>query len=136
MISCTGTRPTNIGVLNGKLTPCPEKPNCVSSQADDAKHFSEFFAYTTEKSVAFNCLKEIISTQKRTFIVSETANYLHVEYKTACFRFVDDVEFFFPDNEPVVHFRSASRLGYSDLGVNKRRIEEIRMLFTEMIKDR
>ncbi len=136
IIGCTGTRPTSIGIVNGGLTPCPAKPNCVSSQAKDKKHFSESFPYTTEKSVAFNCLKEIISGQKRTTIVFETDSYLHVEYKTACLGFVDDAEFYFPENESVVHFRSASRLGYSDLGVNKKRIEGLRTLFNEKLKDK
>lgn len=134
MIGCTGTRPTTIGINNGSLSPCPAKPNCVASQAADEKHFSESFQYTTEKSVAIKCLKEIILSQPRTTIVSETDNYLYAEYTTACFRFVDDVEFYFPENEQVIHFRSASRLGYSDLGVNKKRIEAIRLLLTEMLK--
>ncbi len=134
IFGCSGSRPTNLGVDNGGLTPCPEKPNCVSSQAKDNKHFCESFPYSIEKSVAFNCLKEIISAQKRTTIVFETDNYLHVEFKTALFRFVDDVEFYFPENEPVVHFRSASRLGHSDFGVNKKRIENIRILFIEKLQ--
>ena len=136
IIGCAGTRPTSIGVYSGSLTPCPEKPNCVSSHAKDKKHFSESFPYTTEKSVAFNCLKEIISGQTRTTIVSETDNYLHVEYKTAFFGFVDDAEFYFPENESVVHIRSASRLGYSDLGVNRKRMEGLRALFIEKLKDK
>lgn len=134
IMGCTGTRPTTLGINNGNLSPCPEKPNCISSQAADENHFSEFFQYTSDKSVAFNTLKKIIIAQPRTKIVSETDNYIYAEYTTAIFRFVDDVEFYFPDNEQIVHFRSASRLGHSDLGVNKKRIEGIRLLFTEMLK--
>ena len=134
IVGCTGTRPSSLGVHDGLLNPCPKKPNCVSSQEEDEKHYSESFSYDTEKSMAFNYLKEIVSAQKRTEIVSETSNYLHVEFKTAFFRFVDDVEFYFPDNTSIVHFRSASRLGYSDFGVNKKRIENIRTLFSEKLK--
>lgn len=136
MIGCSGTRPTNIGINNGSLSPCPSKPNCITSQAADEEHFSESFQYSVDKSVALNILKKIILSQPRTKIVSETDNYLYAEYTTACFRFVDDVEFYFPENEQVVHFRSASRLGHSDLGVNKKRIESIRLLFTEMLNDK
>ncbi len=133
MIGCTGTRPPNIGINNASLSPCPAKPNCVSSQAEDEKHFSEPFQYLSDRSVALNILKKIILSQPRSKIESETDNYLYAEYSTACFRFVDDVEFYFPENEQIVHFRSASRLGYSDFGVNKKRIEKIRLLFTEMM---
>lgn len=136
IIGCTGKRPTNIGVHDGSLIPCPSKPNCVSSTAADEKHFSESFQYATDRTTAIQCLKEIILSQKRTKIVKETDDYLHAEYTTACMRFVDDVEFYFPPNEPVVHFRSASRLGYSDLGVNRKRIEGLRLLFSEMIKSK
>lgn len=134
IIGCTGTRPSNLGVVNGSLSPCPDKPNCISSQAPDEDHFSESFSYSGNKSAALACLRKIITAQKRTKIVKETENYIYAEYTTALFRFVDDVEFYLPDNESVVHFRSASRLGHSDLGVNKKRIEEIRLLFTEMMK--
>jgi len=66
----------------------------------------------------------------RAEIATDKENFLHVEFTSKIFRFVDDVEFYF--NEPgVIHFRSASRIGHSDMGVNRHRIEEIRHLFTK-----
>ena len=53
-------------------------------------------------------------------------DYLYAEYSSALFGFVDDVEFYFPPETHIIHVRSASRLGHSDLGVNRKRIEAIR----------
>jgi len=66
---------------------------------------------------------------KRTTIVAEKEDYLHAEAKSLIFRFVDDVEFYFPATEKLIHVRSASRVGHSDLGVNRKRVEEIRSRF-------
>lgn len=75
-------------------------------------------------------LTAAIQSMPRRKIVIATENYLHVEFSSAIFRFVDDVEFFLDDATQTIHFRSASRLGYSDLGVNRKRMEEIRRRFT------
>ncbi|SLM28755.1 conserved exported hypothetical protein [Desulfamplus magnetovallimortis] len=133
MLGCGGTAPSS-SVKTGELAPCPGKPNCVSSLAEDKKHFIEPFSYTSGKKEAMEELKAIISKQKRMTIVSETENYLHVESRTKFFKFVDDVEFYFPDDEQIIHIRSASRLGYSDLGVNRKRMEGIRELFIKKTK--
>ena len=69
----------------------------------------------------------------RVTIVSERADYLHVEFRSALFRFVDDVEFFVVPSEQAIHFRSASRVGHGDLGVNRRRMELIRQRFAEVV---
>ena len=71
-------------------------------------------------------LRKIILQMKRTKIVTETKNYLHAEFASAIWRFVDDVEFSFDDHAKLIHVRSASRLGYSDFGVNRKRVEAIR----------
>lgn len=130
IISCAGQRPSNIGVNNGHLADCPSKPNCYCSQATDADHVVAPFTYKGEKKDAFLQLKKIVASHKRASIVAETDNYLHIEYKSAIMGFVDDLEFYFPD-EKVIHVRSASRLGYSDFGVNLDRIELFRKLFEQ-----
>ena len=131
--ACAGKRPANLGFRSGHLADCPETPNCVSSQATDKDHFIEPFSYTGDKKEAFQRLKKIIESEERTRIITESENYLHVEFTTAIMRFVDDVEFYFPD-EPLIHVRSASRVGYSDLGVNRRRVEHLRELFSSPSK--
>jgi uncharacterized protein (DUF1499 family) len=127
--ACAGKRPINLGVRSGHLLECPGTPNCVSSQATDEDHYIASFTYSGDKKDAFLRLKKIIESEERTKIITENENYLHAEFTTAIMRFVDDVEFYFPD-EPLIHVRSASRVGYSDLGVNRKRVEHLRELFS------
>lgn len=129
MVACAGKRPVNLGVHDGRLTDCPSSPNCVSSQAADPGHGIAPFRYTGEREDAFKRLKAVVKAYERTTVVAERDDYLHVEFKTAIMGFVDDVEFYFPA-EKVIHVRSASRLGYSDLGVNRKRVEKLRQMFT------
>ncbi len=124
-----GKRPTNLGVNAGKLTPCPESPNCVCSQNQDALHKIAPLTYTASKSAAISQLKEVILSLPRTKIITETEDYLYAEFTTSLMKFVDDVEFYADDAAKVIHVRSASRLGQSDLGVNRDRIEGIRTKF-------
>jgi len=124
--ACSGTRPDNLGVKNGRLLPCPPTPNCVSSQSTDKEHAIEPLRYTSSTPEAMAELKKIIQQMKRTAIVSETNDYLYIEFTSAMWRFVDDVEFWFDENAHVIQVRSASRMGKSDMGVNRKRIEEIR----------
>lgn len=126
--SCAGQRPANFGVHNGRLADCPTKPNCVSSQAIDESHTIAPFVYQKEKEAALKGLKKVIESFKRVTIVAERDNYLHVEFKTAIMGFIDNVEFYFPE-EKLIHVRSASQLGYSDLGVNRKRVEKLRDRF-------
>jgi len=128
--ACAGKRPVNIGIQNGRLADCPGTPNCVSSQATDESHSIASFTYSGDKKEAFLRLKKIIESEERTRIITESENYLHVEFTSAIMGFVDDVEFCFP-GEPLIHVRSASRLGYYDFGVNRKRVEHLRELFSE-----
>jgi apolipoprotein D and lipocalin family protein len=112
-----------------KLKPCPETPNCVPSLAEDKKHFIEPISYQGESAVARQELLGILDSLKRVRVVRIEDNYIHAEFVSSIFRFVDDVEFYFDETRKLVQVRSASRTGYSDLGVNRRRIEEIRKQF-------
>jgi uncharacterized protein (DUF1499 family) len=134
IFSCAGKQPDNTGVQNGKLAVCPDKPNCVSSQAADEKHAIAPLAYQGEKAASFDHLKNVINSYGGATIVEEKDNYLHVEFKSAVMGFVDDVEFYFP-KENIIEVRSASRLGYSDFGVNRKRMEQLRKLFTASPSD-
>ena len=128
MVSCAGQRPANLGVQNSRLTDCPSKPNCVNSQTMDEDHAVAPFQYEGKRKEAYNRLKKVVESFERTTIVEESENYLRMECRSAIMGFVDDVEFYFPE-EKVIHVRSASRLGYSDLGVNRKRVEKLRKLF-------
>jgi uncharacterized protein (DUF1499 family) len=126
LIGCSGVRPVNLGIKDGHLTPCPETPNCVSSQCTDKDHFVAPLPFSSSTSEAMADLKKIIFQMKRTKIVNETDYYLAVEFTSAFWRFVDDVEFLLDDTARTIHVRSASRMGRYDLGENRKRIEMIR----------
>ena len=110
------------------LSPCPDSPNCVSTQATDEGHAIMPFRYNKSRAEAKEALKAVINSLSRTKLIEEDESYLHYEFTSLLLRFVDDVEFLFDDDTKTVHFRSASRTGYSDLGVNRRRMEDLRAL--------
>ena len=122
---------SGLGIVDGRLAPCPNKPNCVSSQAaaSDKQHFIEALTYSGEPEQARQQLERAIAGMKRSRLVRREANYWRAEFTSALWRFVDDVEFLFDDHARRIDVRSASRVGYSDLGVNRKRIEEIRRRF-------
>jgi len=129
-----GSRPKTLGVQdNGGLAPCPESPNCVVSREDaDADHAIAPLVYTTDPATAMAHLKQVLQAQPRTEIITETENYLYAEARSRLMGFVDDVEFYLDAPKSVIQVRSASRLGQSDLGVNRDRIETIRSQFTRL----
>jgi uncharacterized protein (DUF1499 family) len=128
LFSFSGNRPTTLGVQNGQLAACPTSPNCVSSQssASDVEHSIAPIAYTGTASEAIAKLKSVVQAQERAKIVESTNDYLYAEFASKLMGFVDDVEFYADDSAKVLHVRSASRLGQSDLGVNRKRVEDIR----------
>ena len=71
-------------------------------------------------------LRAIIAEMPRTLILEETGDYLRVQFTTQILRFKDDVEFHLVTAGGIVHIRSASRVGYSDFGANRKRVEMIR----------
>lgn len=132
ILSCSSKRLNTIGIRDGKLAPCPKSPNCVSSMEEksDEQHYIEPFYYSDTDDEAKKRLIETIKTMKRTRITTEEENYIHAEFTSALFRFVDDVEFYFDRANNTIHVRSASRVGRSDLGVNRKRVETIRAAFS------
>jgi uncharacterized protein (DUF1499 family) len=130
LAACAGERPQNLGVHDGALVPCPAYPNCVSSRADDKRHRIEPLFFSDDPDAAFTRLKRILSLRTDTTIVKETDHYLWVEFRTRL-GFVDDGEFLLDPVGRCIQVRSASRLGYSDLGKNRARLEEIRSRIAE-----
>lgn len=122
----SGKRPADLGVRDGKLKPPPTTPNCVSSQVTEGYAAIAPLEYRTTREAALMALAEIVRATPRTLIVTQTNDYLHAEYTSALMGYVDDVEFYLPPDRKIVHVRSASRLGHSDLGVNRKRIEDVR----------
>ena len=127
-----GKQPTNLGVQSGQLAPCPSTPNCVSSQSQNAQNKIEPLTYNSSSAEAIANLKTVIKSLPKTKIITETENYLYAEFTSALMGFVDDVEFYLDEGAKTIHVRSASRLGQSDLGVNRKRIETIRTKLNEL----
>mgnify|MGYP001121365833 CR=1 FL=1 len=130
LFSFSGTRPDNLGVKDDALAPCPSSPNCVSSQSpqSDSEHYIEPIAIS-DSDAAMAQLVSIVAGLERTTIVTQSDSYLYAEFKTALMGFVDDVEFYLDKAAKIIHVRSASRLGKSDLGVNRKRVDDIRAQF-------
>ena len=126
LFSFSGTRPTNLGLNQNRFADCPSTPNCVSSFSSDPTHKIDPIRLTSDPEAAFADLKQVIESQPRTKIVQATDNYLYAEFTSKLMGFVDDVEFYLDKPAGVIQVRSASRLGESDLGVNRQRIETIR----------
>ncbi|MEM8861821.1 MAG: DUF1499 domain-containing protein [Chloroflexota bacterium] len=120
-------RPKKVG--NGTMAPCPDSPNCVSSKSTNDIHKIEPFEVDSDGGGAtLDRLQQVIQNMESSAVITKTDDYLYAEFRSPFWRFVDDVEFFAESD--VVHVRSASRLGYSDMGVNRKRVESIRRLMT------
>ena len=131
MFKLSGKRPANLGSKNGKLAPVVKKPNNVSSQADvgDRAHYVAPLKFTGDATVAFQKLLKMVQSQPRASVVTQDGQYLHAEFSSPLMGFVDDVEFLLAPEQGLIHVRSAARLGYSDLGVNRKRAESLRAQF-------
>lgn len=125
----TGKRPSDLGVRDGRLKAAPSSPNCVSSQALSAYHKIEPLAFKGNGKMAFDRLKSLVAELPRSEIIETSEKYLYAECKTKLLGFVDDVEFYLDEDAVSIHVRSASRLGRKDFGVNRARIETIRLNF-------
>jgi len=126
IIACSGTRPEGLGPAEGRLAPCPDTPNCVSSFAKDAEHRVEPLTFQGSPEKVRQAVLETLEQRDRVNLVTQKPHYLYAEFTSLIFRFVDDVEFLIDPESKTLHFRSASRIGRSDLGVNRERIESIR----------
>lgn len=128
--ACSGTPAENLGVHDGQLAPCPNSPNCVSSQASDADHKVDPLPLLGSAENTRETLLKLINSQPGARLVDQDTSYLRAEYTSDLLRFVDDVEFMITASD--VQVRSASRLGYSDLGVNRKRVEQLRQRMLQL----
>ncbi len=116
------------------LNPCPKTPNCVSSRSTNPKNSVEPFIFNCAAKTAMAVLKEILAGMPGTTLLYSGDTYIHAECKSLIFRFVDDLEFLLDKRKRLIHVRSASRTGYYDFGVNRRRVESIRKKWLQRLK--
>jgi uncharacterized protein (DUF1499 family) len=131
--SCSGSRPEKLGLKNKLFTPCPRSPNCVLSLKSDAKHRILPLAYAGSLEVAKERLNQVILSHENARIITQNGDYWHVEFTSRWMSFVDDVEFYFMESEELIHVRSASRMGYYDYEVNRKRVEKIWFRFEKLV---
>jgi uncharacterized protein (DUF1499 family) len=129
LIGCAAQREAPMPSPGELLAPCPSSPNCVSSLASDDGHRVAPLAYQGDPAAAMRRLRAVIAAMPRARIVSADDTALHAEFTSFLFRFVDDVDCVVDPKAGVIQIRSASRVGYSDLGVNRKRVEAIRAAF-------
>ena len=119
--------PMSASATPASLPPCPDTPNCVSSQAGDV----EPFRFSGPAGEAWRRLIEAVKSLKRSRLVEQSDRYLHAEITSRVFRFVDDLQCLLLPDQQLIQVRSASRVGYSDLGVNRRRVEALRNIWQQ-----
>ena len=124
-LSHLSEKSTEIGLSNNQLRPCPASPNCVCSEAGETATVQAIALVETDKKNTWQQLAPII-TELGGEIQQQTDTYLWATFKTPLFRFVDDVEFRLDATQNLIHIRSASRVGHSDFGTNRKRVELLR----------
>jgi len=124
------------GLVEGMLSKCPNKPNCVCSEyKDDANHYIDPISIPQNSTFdTFSLLKNVIQDMGGNVQI-ESDNYLAATFTSAIFKFVDDLEIRIDSTQKVIHIRSASRVGYSDLGVNKKRTKSLKKLFNNRVSE-
>ena len=113
------------GTNRNTLSPCPDSPNCVSTKSTDPDRAMSPLPYVGTREKSHERLILVLRDMKRCTIITADPGYIHAEFRSALFGFVDDVNFIFDDDERLIHFLSASRTGYYDFGANRKRMKEI-----------
>ncbi len=124
LLITTTDSPAPGGIQDGQLAPCPPTPNCISSRPDATDPLPPI-SYNDTPEQAMQRLVAAVQAEPRSTILTQTENYLHVQFRSLVFGFGDDAEFLFTKNANRIQFRSAARMGHSDLGVNRARMERI-----------
>lgn len=124
----------NIGFENGHLKACGNKPNCVSSQADtESEYYIDPIKDSNIESVWDNI--NVMLPDMGLKLENSQENYLHFTEKSKVFGFTDDVEFLLNTEEGLIEVRSQSRVGYSDMGVNRKRLEKIKQAVSSTLTE-
>jgi uncharacterized protein (DUF1499 family) len=122
--------PSSIGLENGQFVPCSNTPNCVSSESTRSDQYIKPYDISgVEHPLAL--IRSIALSIPKAKIISDQENYLHITFRSKIFSFVDDAEFYYDRDKEIIQVRSAARVGYSDLGVNRKRVEWIRQQLTD-----
>lgn len=117
--------PAGLGINDGNLAPMPKRPNAVSSQSDDPEKKVEPITFEGDINKAKQMVKNALNAYGNINIVKEDENYLYAVSTTEKMKYNDDIEFYFIEDQHIIHFRSSSRVGYSDRGLNRERYNKL-----------
>ncbi len=131
LLAYAGSLPANSGAEHGRLPTCPSSPNCVCSDSGGGQDAIAPLALAVPPAQAWPAIQKAVAEIPRCQIVEMKDDYLHAECRSALFRFVDDLEIQLRPGDGIAAVRSASRVGYSDLGVNRKRVESLRAELAE-----
>ena len=132
LLSACGLGGAELRGSDGKLQACDGGPHCVSSLSRDPEHHIEPFHYSGKREEARQALLRVLRNTPDAEVVTESPDYIHVEFTSPLMRYVDDVEFTLPSAENIIQVRSSSRIGYTDFGANRERIERLRLAFFQL----
>ena len=127
-VGCSSSKPPGRDTGHERLAACPTWPNCVSSEAQDARHAIAPLILKGDPTTGWEAIGNVVGQMTRSTIVETTDHYLHAECKSRFFGFIDDLELLLDPVNRVIAIRSAARVGKSDLGVNRRRVETLRKI--------
>jgi uncharacterized protein (DUF1499 family) len=129
MVVKNNLTPKNLGVNNGKLSKMPNKPNAVSSQTNEKDKQIEAMEFKVNLAASKERIIKAIETYGNAKIITNENNYIYAVFTTGKMKYHDDVEFYFDESEKLIHVRSASRIGYSDMGLNRERYNKLREIY-------
>jgi uncharacterized protein (DUF1499 family) len=124
-------KPTHLGHVQSQLAAMPTKPNAVSSQTNNNDMRVEPLEYKSTTNETMKSIKSVLKVMGKNEVIKEENHYLYVVFTTGILHFHDDVEVLLDEQHKIVHFRSQSRAGYSDLGVNRKRYEAFKVLYNQ-----
>jgi uncharacterized protein (DUF1499 family) len=120
------------GLVDGRLTPCPGAPHCVCSEYPDAaEHFVEPLDIAPAGAENLGARLRAAIVESGGTVRSERADYISATFASSLFGFVDDLEIRIDREAAKIHFRSSSRIGYNDMGVNRKRVEALQQRFLQ-----
>ena len=132
LTACARHLPPTLGVSGASLAPCKKTPNCVYSGAQSKRHSIAPFELAIPIGLAWDAINQLLADNESATVISSSPTYLHAEYKSATFGFVDDLELMVSADKKRIELRSASRVGYSDGGINRKRINVLRLQLSIM----
>ena len=129
MLTGCGAGTADLRKDHGPLQPCDGGPHCVSSQSKNSDRYVPPIQYSGSRRDAQARMLRIVQDMDGAKVVDVQPDYIHATFTSAVFHFVDDVEMIFPSDSKQIQIRSSSRIGYYDFGVNRHRVERIRLAF-------